>query len=241
MKEKRLEEQRFHRRNCRITMLWKKVSAFRRASMTPREFFPPVDVIAGHPLVSEVIDYGDDGAFEQLENTIVEKLPEIRDEVRKEREEMLLEFLPPGYTSPEPLKLATTWFSNALVSRVCRAEEVINELWSLTMREEWDVDSILGGIFWDTIAPGFVFEEKVKGVVTKLIKNLGVGDPEEMTAEELDDVRCRLAIFTKKNTSALNVEVGSWRHLVSVLLPAFLGKRGSHSSGTGAKDRGCWA
>jgi hypothetical protein len=221
-KEARLEKERLENRDHRTSMLWKKVTEFRRTTMTPREFFPTMNAIASHPFISEVIDSGDDEAFEYLKKTIGEKLPGIRDEVRRDREESLMGLLPPGYTSPEPLKLATTWFGNGLVSRVGRAEDVMNELWCVRAREHWDMASVVGGVLpWDKIAPRIGFEKEVKEAITKLIADLGVGDPEKMTAEELDNVRCRVAMFTKKDTPILNMEIGSWRHLVSVFLPPF--------------------
>jgi hypothetical protein len=51
--------------------------------------------------------------------------------------------------------------------------------------------------------------------VVKLITDLGVGDPEKMTAEELDNVPCRVLMFFKDPTRpTLNMELGNWRHLV---------------------------
>lgn len=198
----------------RIDTLQESVLAFRRSEMTPREFFPTLGVIISDPHVSEVLDNGDDSAFEELNNNIAEQLPGIIDQVRRDREETLLKLLPPGYTSPEPLKLATTWFTNNYVFRMGRAEVVINELWDIAKREAWDRVSVNGGIQWSSVALKIVFEKEVMVAITKLITDLGVGDPEKVTAEELDRVPCRVVIFTKEQTSALNIEVGSWRYLV---------------------------
>ena len=216
-REARLEGERLEKKRGRISTLWKSVSAFRRSNMTPREFFPTLGVIISLPHISEILDGDDDGAFEELNKGIAEQLPEITDKIRRDREETLLKLLPPGYTSPEPLKLATTWFSNSLVLRVARVEDVINELWSIATREAWDRISVDGGIPWDAVAPEITFEKEVMVAVTKLITDLGVGDPEKMTAEELDNVPCRVLIFTKRpKEPVLNMEVGNWRHLVSV-------------------------
>lgn len=216
-KEARLEEEHLEKKRERITTLWKSVSVFRRSSTTPREFFPTVGAIIGLPHISEILDGDDDEVFEELNKSIAEQLPGITDQIRKNREEALLKLLPPGYTSPEPLKLATTWFSNSLVLRTARVEDVINELWNITTREAWDRVSVNGGINWGSVAPRITFEKKVMVEVTKLITNLGVGDPEKVTAEELDNVPCRIVIFTKKQRGpALSMEVGNWRNLVSV-------------------------
>ena len=216
-RETRLEGERLKKKKGRISALWKSVSAFRRSNMTPREFFPTLGVIISLPHISEVLDGDDDETFEELNKGIAEQLPEIADKTRRDREETLLKLLPPGYTSPEPLKLATTWFSNSLVSRVARVEDAINELWSVVTRRSWDKISINGGIRWSAVAPEITFEKEVMVAVSKLITDLGVGDPEKMTAEELDDVPCRVVIFTKEpKKPVLNMEVGNWRHLVSV-------------------------
>lgn len=216
-RETRLEGERLKKKKGRISALWKSVSAFRRSNMTPREFFPTLGVIISLPHISEVLDGDDDETFEELNKGIAEQLPEIADKTRRDREETLLKLLPPGYTSPEPLKLATTWFSNSLVSRVAGVEDAINELWSVVTRRSWDKISINGGIRWSAVAPEITFEKEVMVAVSKLITDLGVGDPEKMTAEELDDVPCRVVIFTKEpKKPVLNMEVGNWRHLVSV-------------------------
>ena len=216
-RETRLEGERLKKKKGRISALWKSVSAFRRSNMTPREFFPTLGVIISLPHISEVLDGDDDETFEELNKGIAEQLPEIADKTRRDREGTLLKLLPRGYTSPEPLKLATTWFSNSLVSRVARVEDAINELWSVVTRRSWDKISINGGIRWSAVAPEITFEKEVMVAVSKLITDLGVGDPEKMTAEELDDVPCRVVIFTKEpKKPVLNMEVGNWRHLVSV-------------------------
>lgn len=216
-KEARLEEEHLEKKRERINVLWKSVLAFRRSNTTPREFFPTLGAVISLPNISEILDGDDDGAFEELNKSIAEQLPGITDQIRRDREETLLKLLPPGYTSPEPLKLATTWFSNSIVLRTARVEDVINELWSIATREAWDRVSVNGGIHWSSVAPRVTFEKKVMVEVTKLITNLGVGDPEKVTAEELDNVPCRIVIFTKEpKESALSMEVGNWRHLVGV-------------------------
>lgn len=188
---------------------------FHRSSMTPRDFFPTLGVISAVPHISQVLGYGDEEAFEELKNSITEQLPGLADQTRKDREETLLKLLPSGYTSPEPLKLATTWFKNPRFGVIGRVEDVINEMWNLTRREEWDRVSVDEGTQWNDTAPKIVFEDEVMAAVTKLITDLGIGDPEKVTAEELDNVPCRIVIFSDgPGEPALNMEVGGWRHLV---------------------------
>ena len=187
--------------------------------MTPRDFFPSLGVIIAVPHISKILDYDDEEAFEELKDSIVEQLPGLANRIRKEREETLLKLLPPGYTSPEPLKLATVWFDNPIVLEVARVENAINEMWNTAKRESWDSISINGGIQWSSIASKLTFETKVMATVTKLITDLGVGDPEKITAEELDNVHCRVAMFPKgPKKPVLNMEVGGWRHLVRIPL-----------------------
>lgn len=213
--EMRLADERLEKRKVRIDVLGKIVSAFRRSSMTPRDFFPTLGTIANVPHISGVLGCGDEEAFEELKNGIVEQLPGLTAQIRKDREETLLKLLPPGYISPEPLKLATTWFSNGLVSKAARAEDVLNEMWNSVRREVWDKASVNEGILWSVVAPHIVFENKVMAAVAKLITDLGIGDPEKMTAEELDNVHCRVVIFCKDpKKPVLNMEVGGWRSLV---------------------------
>jgi hypothetical protein len=217
-KEVRLEGERLEKRRKRIDVLGKSVLAFRRSNMTPREFFPTLGVIISLPHISETLEGDDDGAFEELNECIAEQLPGITDQIRRDREETLLKLLPPGYTSPEPLKLATTWFSNGIALRAARAGDVINELWGTVRGEIWDRVSINGGTCWSSIAPKITFEKEVMVAVTKLISDSGVGDPEKMTADELDNVSCRVVIFTKElRNPFLNMVVGNWRHLVRKL------------------------
>jgi hypothetical protein len=93
--------------------------------------------------------------------------------------------------------------------------DVINEMWGCVRREAWDRVSVNGGICWNSVVPKIVFEKKVMAAVTKLITDLGVGDPEKMTAEELDNEPCRVVMFFKdQRKPVLKMEVGSWRHLV---------------------------
>ncbi|KAF9646076.1 hypothetical protein BDM02DRAFT_314835 [Thelephora ganbajun] len=213
--ETRLAAERYEKRKERASILGKSVLAFRRSNTTPRDFFPTLGAITNLPHVSEILDHGDDEAFEELTNGITEQLPGITCQIRKEREETLLKLLPPGYTSPEPLKLATTWFTSRAVLKTARMENVINELWGLAAMGEWDRISVNGGVRWSTVASRIAFEERVMAVVTKLITDSGVGDPKEMTAEELDNVPCRVVIFSKDpKKPVLSMEVGSWRHLV---------------------------
>ena len=219
-REARLEEEHLEKKRERISALWKSVLAFRRSNMTPREFFPTLGVIINLPHISEILEGDDDEDFEGLKGSIAEQLPIITHQIRRDREETLLKLLPPGYTSPEPLKLATTWFSSSLVLRVARVEDIINELWSIATREAWDRVSTNGGICWSVVAPRITFAKEVMVAVTKLIMDLGVGDPQMVTAEELDNVPCRVVIFTKKpKEPALNMEVGNWRHLVREFFP----------------------
>jgi len=211
----RLTEERLDRRMQRINILGKSVSVFHRSRMTPREFFPTLGVIADLPHISEILNYGDEGAFKELKGGIMQQLPGITDQIRRDREKTLLKLLPPGYTSTEPLKLATTWFSNGIFSKAARVEDVINEMWGSIRREAWDRVSINGGIRWSSVVPKIGFEKKVMAVVTQLITDLRVGDPKEMTAEELDNESCRIVMFSKDpKKPVLKMEVGSWRHLV---------------------------
>jgi len=216
----RLEEQRSKKKRERVNVLWKSVLAFRRSNMTPREFFPTIGSIISVPRISKILDKGSNEDFEELNDDIADQLPGIADKIRRDREEALLKLLPPGYTSPEPLKLATTWFKNGFVLRVARAEDVINELWKVARRDAWDNASLNGGTCWSSIAPEIAFEEKVMAAVTKIITDAGVGDPEKMTAEELDHASCRVVMFVKHQYEpVLRMEVGSWRHLVRDLSP----------------------
>jgi hypothetical protein len=212
--ETRLGEERMLKRMERISILGKIVTAFHRSNKAPRDFFPTPGAITSRLHISEILYFGHEEAFEELKNGITEQLPGLADQIRKDREETLLRLLPPGYTSPEPLKLATTWFSNSLVLEAARAEEVIHELRGLVRRKGWD-EVGLRGATWSLIIPAITVEEKVMAAVNKLITDLGVGDPEKMTAEELDNVPCRVLMFFKDpKKSTLNMEVGSWRHLV---------------------------
>jgi len=193
------------------------VSAFHQSTMTPLEFFPTLGVITSTPQISQILGHGDEKAFEKLKDGITKLLPEFAAKVRKEQEDTLLKLLPPGYTSKEPLKLATTWFKSPNMYVVARVGDVINEMWNFTKREAWDDVSIHGGIQWGAVAPRIVFMDEVMTAVTKLILDLGVGDPEMVTAEELDNVHCRVIIFSEgPGKPGLNMEVGSWRHLVRV-------------------------
>ena len=239
-KEARLEEERLEKKRERINTLWKNVLVFRRSNTTPREFFPTLGMIISLPHISEILDDDDDEAFEELNKSIAERLPGITEQIWRDREETLLKLLPSGYTSPEPLKLATTWFSNSLMLKTARVEDVINGLWSIATREAWDSDSANGGFSWSSVAPRVTFEKKVMVKVTKLITDLGVGDPEKVTAEELDNVPCRIVIFTKKpKEPTLSMEVGNWRHLVRAFFPpAHIKPRESYSYGIGAEGRG---
>lgn len=47
------------------------------------------------------------------------------------------------------------------------------------------------------ISPRITFEKEVVFVVSKVITDLEVGDPEKATTEEVDHVHCRTLIFTK--------------------------------------------
>ena len=219
-KELWLEEQRIDRERSRIATLGGIVAAFHQSNLTPRDFFPTLGVITKAPHISQILGYGDEEAFEELKNSITEQLPGFADQIRRDREEMLLKLLPPGYTSPEPLKLATTWFRIRYTCEgAARAGDVINEFWNQEKREAWDSASVNGGVQWSSIAHNIVFEHEIMAAVTKLITDLGVGDPKKVTAEELDDVPCRVVIFSKKpGNPALNMEVGSWRHLVRASL-----------------------
>ena len=74
-----------------------------------------------------------------------------------------------------------------------------------------------GGTRWSSVAPRIAFEKNVMVAVSKLVADLGVGDPEKVTTEGVDHVSCKVAICTKKPKNlALNVEVASLRHLVRV-------------------------
>lgn len=234
MKEIRLESERLNRRIARIGTLKEVLSAFRQSNMTPRDFFPTLDVITSVPHIGQVLDHGDKEAFEELKNGITEELPGIADQARRDREETLLKLLPPGYTSPEPLNLATTWFRCPIVHRAAaRAEDVVNEIWT---RKAWDIASLKGDIQWSSIVPRIALDKKVMAAVTKLITDLGVGDPEKMTAEDLDKVHCRVLIFWKgSRLSSLIMEVGSWRHLVRVS-PLL----GAHAFGMVQKSHSWW-
>ena len=217
-KEIWLEDQRLDREVMRIRTLGEVVSAFHRSTMTPWDFFPTLGVITSIPHISQIIGHGDEGAFEELKNGITEQLPGFAETIRREREDTLLKLLPPGYTSPEPLKLATTWFKCPLVDEAGRVGDVINEMWSITRREWWDT-SLNGCCQWSAISPGIVFKDEVMAAVTKLITDLGVGDPEMVTVEELDNVSCRVVMFSEgPGKPALNMEVGGWRHLVRASL-----------------------
>jgi len=216
----RLTEERLERRRQRISILGKSVLAFHRSRMTPRDFFPTLGVITDLPHISEILDHGDEGTFKELKDGITQQLPGITDQIRRDREKTLLKLLPSGYTSPEPLKLATTWFSNGLLLKAARVEDVINEMWGSVRREAWDRVSVGGGIRWSSVAPKIVFEKKVMAAVTKLITDLGVGDPKEVTAEEMDNEPCRIVMFSKDpKKPVLKMEVGSWRHLVRERFP----------------------
>ena len=218
-RETRLVEERLGARRTRINNLGKIVSTFRRSNTTSRDFFPTLGVITSVPHISEILDDSDEEPFEELKNGITEQLPGLATRVRKDREETLLKLLPPGYTSPEPLKLATTWFNNSLEFEAARAEDVINEMWPSANRDAWDISSLDGGVQWSSIAPKITFEKRVMAAVTKLITDLGVGDPEKMTAEELDNVQCRVVMFSKDSEKlTLDMAVGGWRHLVRILL-----------------------
>ena len=78
-----------------------------------------------------------------------------------------------------------------------------NELRNIVAGEAWVKFSIGVGIRWSSVAPGIAFE-KVVVAASKLVKVLGVGDP--------DHVPCTVLIMT------LNTEVASWHHLVRVFL-----------------------
>lgn len=218
-KEFRLEGERLDREVTRSRTLGEIMSAFHRSTMTPQDFFPTRGVIARIPHISQILGHGDDAEFEELKNGITEQLPGFAKKIRKQREDTLLKLLPPGYTSPEPLKLATTWFKSPHVDEAGRVGDVINEMWNYAKREAWDKVSVTGGIRWSSIAPRIVFDDEVMAVVTKLITDLGVGDPKMVTAEELDNVHCRVVMFSEgPGNPALNMEVGSWRHLVRASL-----------------------
>ena len=213
--ETRLVEQRLKKTQARVGILLGEVMKFRRSNLTPRDFFPGLGAIMTVPHIGETINHGDEKAFEKLENSLAEQLPSIIDQIRRDREETLLELLPPGYTSPDPLKLATTWFTNGIACEAGRAEDALNEMWGFVGKGELDWGSASEIIQWSSVVPEIEFEKNVMAVVTKVIEDLGVGDPEKMTAEELDKVPCRIVIFSKvPQEQFLNMEVGSWRHLV---------------------------
>ena len=81
------------------------------------------------------------------------------------------------------------------MDKVAKVGDVINEMWNYVGREVWDEVSVNGITQRSAIAPRITFKDKVMAAVTKLIADLGVGDPEKITAEELDKVPCRVVMF----------------------------------------------
>jgi len=218
-KEFRLELQRLDRQMARSRTLGEVVSAFHQSTMTPQDFFPTLGGITSIPHIGQILGHGDDEAFEELKNGITEQLPGLAEKIRKEREDTLLKLLPPGYTSPEPLKLATTWFKGPFVDEAGRVGDAINEMWNYSKKEVWDSIGVAAGIPWGSITPMIVFKDDVMAAVTKLITDLEIGDPEKVTAEELDNASCRVVMFSEgPGKPALNMEIGSWRHLVRASL-----------------------
>ena len=90
-----------------------------------------------------------------------------------------------------------------------------NELRIIATREECNGVSVSGEIRYSSVAPLLTFEKKVMVTVRKFITDLGVGDPERVTAEELNPVLCKVAIFTEEpKKRLLNMIVRGWCHLV---------------------------